>query len=93
MRMDHLSELIIGMGDFNGLVGRYMDGFHGIHRGLSIGETNHEGRMLLEFYDAMHLCIANTWFRKADKKKITYGSGCNKNEIDMCTMGKVDQKL
>ena len=38
--------------------------------------------MLLEFCDAKHLCIANTWLRKADKKKITHGSGCNKSEID-----------
>ena len=38
--------------------------------------------MLLEFYYAKHLCIANTWFRKADNKKITYGSGCNEIEID-----------
>ena len=26
--------------------------------------------MLLEFSDAKHLCIANTWFRKADNKTI-----------------------
>ena len=38
--------------------------------------------MLLEFCDAKHLCIANTWYRKADKKKIIYGSGCNESEIE-----------
>ena len=49
--------------------------------------------MLLEFCDARHLCIANTWLRKADKKRITYGSGCNKIEIYFCMVGKVDRKF
>ena len=49
--------------------------------------------MLLELCDAKQLCIANTWYRKADRKKITYGSGCNKSEIDFCIMGKVDRKF
>ena len=44
--------------------------------------------MLLEFCDAKHLCI-----RKADKKKITYGSGCNKSEIDFSIMRKIDCKF
>ena len=30
------------------------------------------------------------WFRKADKKKITYGSGYNESVIDFCIIGKVD---
>ena len=49
--------------------------------------------MLLEFCDAKHLRIANTWFRKADEKKITYGSGCNKSYIDFCIMIKVDSNF
>ena len=49
--------------------------------------------MLLEFCDAKYLCIASRWFRKADKKKITYGSGCNISEIDFCIMGKVNRKF
>ena len=49
--------------------------------------------MLLEFCDAKHLCIANTWFRKADKKKMTHGTGCNKSESNFCIMRKVDRKF
>ena len=49
--------------------------------------------MLLEFCDVKHLCIASTWFRKADQKRITYGSLCNRSEIDFCIMGKVDHKF
>ena len=81
------------MGDLNGHVGRNIEGFQGVHGGFSIGERNQEGRMLLEFCYAKHLCIANTWLRKADKKKIAYGSGCNKSNIDFCMMGKVDLKF
>ena len=48
--------------------------------------------MLLEFSDPKLLCIANTWLRKADKKKITYGSGCNESEINFSIIGNVDSK-
>ena len=85
-------KLIIRMKDLNGHIGRNIDGFQGVHRRSSIGKRNQEGRMLLEFCDAKHLCIANIWPRKADKKKITIGSGCNASEIDFCIMRK-DCKL
>ena len=49
--------------------------------------------MLSEFCDAKHLCIATTWLRKADKKKITYGSGCTKSKIYFCIMGKVNHNF
>ena len=49
-----VSELITGMGDLNGHVGRNIDGFKAVHGGLGIGERNQEGRMLLEYSDAMH---------------------------------------
>ena len=49
--------------------------------------------MLVEFCDAKHSCIANTWSRKADKKKICYGSRCNKSEIDFCIVRKVDRQI
>ena len=39
--------------------------FSRLHGGHGISETNQEGRMLLEFCDLRHLCIANTWLRKS----------------------------
>ena len=77
-----MSELIIGMRDFRGHVGRNIDGFHEVHGGYSIGERHQERRMPLELYDAKQLCIVNIWSRKADKRKIAYASGCSKSEID-----------
>ena len=66
----HTSELIIGMGDLSRHVVKNIDGFQAIHGGFSIGERNQKGRMLLLFCNARHLCVTNTWLRKADKKKI-----------------------
>ena len=48
----HVIERIVGMGYFNGHVGRNIDGFQGVHRGFSLGKINQEGRMLLEFCDS-----------------------------------------
>ena len=76
------------MEDLNGHVGRNIDEFQWVHGGFSIGKCNQEGRVLLDFCDTKHLSIAKTWFRKADKKKIIYGSGCYESEIDVCMMGK-----
>ena len=34
-----------------------------------------EGKMFLEFCDEKELCIANTWFRKEEKRKVMYSAG------------------
>ena len=44
--------------------------------------------MLLEFCDERKLCVANTWFRKTDKRKITFKSGNNECEIDFILVNK-----
>ena len=65
-----MGDLVLGVGDFNGHVGKWIEGVHG---GNGIGETNVEGKML-EFCDEKELCVANTWFRKGEKRKVTYSS-------------------
>ncbi len=60
--MQSRSELVLGVGDFNGLVGKWIDGFEGVHGGNGFEERNVEGRMLLEFCDEKELCVANTSF-------------------------------
>ena len=62
------SEVVFGLGDFNGHVGEKKEGFEGVHEGNGIGKRNAEGGMLLEFCDENELCVANTWFKKTDKK-------------------------
>ena len=56
------SEIIFSLGDFNGHVGKFAEGFEGVHGGNGIGKRNAEGRRLLEFCDEKQLCVANTWF-------------------------------
>ena len=82
-------EVILGLGDFNGHVGRWIDGFEGVH---GIGKRNVEGRRLLEFCDEMEFCVANTWFEKKEQRKITYNMSGNDTEIDFVLVGKNNRK-
>ena len=54
-------EVVLGLGDFNGHVGRFIDSFESVHGGYEIGRKNVEGRRLLKFCDGK-VCMANTWF-------------------------------
>ena len=87
------SEVVFGLGDFNGHVGEEINGFEGVHAGNGIRKRNAEGRMLLEFFDEKELCVANTWFKKTDKRKITTKSGNNDSEIDSILVSKENRKI
>ena len=76
-----MGELVLGMGDFNGRVGKRIEGHKDVHERNGIGERNVEGKML-EFCDEKELCVASTWFRKGEKRKVTYSAGGNELEID-----------
>ena len=54
-----VGELVLGMADFNGYVGKQSEGYEDAHGGNGIGERNVEGKML-EFCDEKELCVANT---------------------------------
>ena len=86
------SEITFALGDFNGHVGRYVEGFEGVHGGNGIGKINGEGRRLLEFCMEKELCVANTWFKKNEKNKITYSGGEHQTEIDFVLVGKQNRK-
>ena len=90
--MANENELVLGLGDFNGHVGKCAEGFESIHGGYGIGKINAEGRMLLDFCDHKELCVANTWIKKKDKKKVTYSSGGNDIKIDFVLVGKEKRK-
>ena len=51
-------------------------------------------RRLLEFCDERELCVANTctWFKKTDKRKITYSAGACGTEIDFVLVGEKYRK-
>ena len=48
--------------------------------------------MLLEFCDEKELCVANTLFKKTDKRKITLSTGGNETEIDFVLVSKENRK-
>ena len=87
-----MGELVLGMGDFNGHVGKRIAGYEDVHGGYGIGERNVERKMLLEFCDEKELCVANMWFRKGKKRKVTYSTGGNESEIDFILVGKRNRK-
>ena len=82
----------MGLGGFNGHVGKEIEGFEGVHGGYGIGERNAEGRMLLEFYEKKELCVANTWFQKKHNRKVTIKAGEFATEIDFVLIGKERRK-
>ena len=63
-----------------------------MHGGNGIGERNMEGKLLLEFCDEKELCLAYTWFRKGEKRKVTYSAGGNESEIDFVLVEKGNRK-
>ena len=90
--MANANEVVLGLGNFNGHVGKCAEGFEGIHGGYGIRKRNAEGRMLLGFYDQKELCVANTWCKEKDKRKVTYSSGGNDTVIDFVQVGKEKRK-
>ena len=90
--MQNPSEVVLGMGDFNGHVGKRIDGFEDVHGGYGIGKRNVEGRRLLEFCDEKELWVANTWFEKKEQRKITYSMIRNETEIDFVLVGRNNRK-
>ena len=65
--MANANEMVLGLGDFNGHVGKFAEGFEGIHDGYGIGKRNVEGRMLLHICVQKELCFANTCTRREMK--------------------------
>ena len=44
------------------------------------------------FCDEKELCVANTWYKKKEKQKVTFCTGGNKSEIDFVLIGQKDRK-
>ena len=72
--MHSADDLVMCFGDINGHAGRYIDGFDG---GYGVGQRNMEGRMLLKFCMEKELFVSNTWFKREEKRKVTYRIGEN----------------
>ena len=87
-----IRDRVLGMGDFSGHVGKQIEGYEDVHGGNGIGERNVKGKTLLEFCDEKELCVAKTWFRKGEKRKVTYSAPENESDIDFVLVGKGNRK-
>ena len=85
-------EMASGLGDFNGHVGKNIDGFEGVHGGNGIGTRNGDGRRLREFCDEKELCVPNTWYKKKGKRKVTFSSEEKETEVDFIAIEKNSPK-
>merc|ERR1712227_154580 len=68
--------------DLNGHIGKDRLGYENEHGGWGFGERDKEGVSILEFAETHELSISNTWFRRDEKRLITYSSGESKSMID-----------
>ena len=70
--MHSADDLVMCQGDFNGHVGRHIDGFEGVHGGYDVGQRNLEGRMLLESCLEYELCVTNTLCKREEVRRVTW---------------------
>ena len=86
-------ELLVLGGDLNGHVGRFPDGYDGVHGGWSVGTRNREGERILDFADSLGLVLCNTIFRKRPAGLVTYSSGGAETQIDFILVRRQDRRL
>ena len=73
------SKMVLGLEDFNGHVGKYIDGFKSVHGGSGFGIRNIE-EYSLNFVMKKNCLLQIHGFTK--KKEVTFRSGDNKTKID-----------
>ncbi|KAD4586680.1 hypothetical protein E3N88_24281 [Mikania micrantha] len=83
-------KICIG-GDFNGHIGKEIEGYPSIHGGQGFGTRNEGGINLLDFAMAHDLGIVNSIFKKRDSHLITFSSGGHDTQIDYLLMRRGDR--
>ena len=88
-----IEELVLVAGDLNGHVGKFANGYEGVHGGFGYGNRNPEGERILEFCEATHMMVANTLFKKRESRLVTYQSGNSSSQIDYILVRKTHRKF
>ena len=78
--MHSAGGLVVCMHWFNGHLGRHIDGLDGVQGGYGVGLRSLKERMLLEFCLEKELCVSNTWFKREERRKVTFRMGENETE-------------
>ena len=79
------------MGDFNGHIGKHIDGFDGIHRVYANVRGILNGRMPLEFCLDIYVCQIHGL--REGKRKVTLTIGKKETEIDFVLIKKQHQRF
>ena len=85
-------KVVLGLGDFNRHVGRWIDGFGGVHGGYKIGKRNVEERRLLKFCDEKESCKANTCLKGRSRGKY-HRVWVEMKQIDFILVSKNNKKF
>ena len=86
--MESAGDLAMCMDDYNGHVGRHIDGFDGVHGGYGVGKKNLEGRMLLQLSLNKELYVSTTWSKREAKWMVIFKIGENETKIDFVLIKK-----
>ena len=86
--MHSADDLLMCLGEFNGNVGRHIDGFNLVHVAYDEGQSNLEGRMSLEFCLKKELCVLDTWHKMEERRKVTFRMSKNETEVDLVLIKK-----
>ena len=81
--MHSADNLVMCLAVFNGHVGGYIGKFDWVHGAYGVGQRNLQGRMFLMFCLDEVLCVSNTWFKREEKRKVTFRMGENETDTDL----------
>ena len=82
--MHSAGDFVMCLGDFIGHIGRHIDGFCGVHGEYRVCHRNLEGRMLLESCLEKELCLSNTWFKREEKRKMSFPIAKMRLRLTLC---------
>ena len=85
--MHSADDLVMCLVDYNGYIGKHIDGFDGVNGGYGVCQRNLKERML-EFCLEKESCVSSTWFMREEKRKVTFIIVENETEIDFVLMKK-----
>ena len=66
---------------------KHNDKFDGVYGCYGVGQRNLKGRILLEL-SLERKYVLNTWFKREEKRKVTFRMGENETEIDFVLIKK-----
>ena len=79
-------------GDFNGHCGKDNRGKEGTIGTYGVGASNEAGDQFVDFAMSHSLRIVNTFFKRAERHRITYKSGAAESQIDFILCRKSEKK-